>query len=194
MIKQRLAVGSLVVTLAGLAMLKGFESGAVMQTDAYLDTGNVPTICAGHTKGVFIGQKATIEQCEAWLIEDTSEAGRAIKRCTTAHVTQLQYNVLNSFVVNVGGGAYCHSELLRKLNAGDCRGAAREFNAAPQIDRATGKPVIWTGKAIKDRSNGAVLLATGDSVKKWTTDNGRPLAGLILRRAKERAAFEGDCE
>lgn len=184
-----------------MAALEGrgptIETPAGTVAVAYADVAHgwsVPTICNGRTKGVFKGQTASLAQCHEWLIEDASDAGRSVKRCTTAAVTQRQYDILVSFTLNVGGGNYCASKLVRELNAGNCHAAAREFNAAPQINRFTGQPIRWHGRPIKDKKTGAILLATGEPVKKWTTANGIPLPGLINRRAIERAKFEADCE
>lgn len=154
----------------------------------------VPTICAGRTKGVFQGQTATMGECDAWLIEDLTYAGDAIKRCSPVKMTQWQYNYLVSFVHNVGGGAYCGSQVARNINAGRCEAAAKEMHAVPQIDRATGKPRIWRGKTIIYRQTGEVLLATGAPVMKWTTAAGIPLPGLIKRRNTEAAGFAADCD
>lgn len=205
MIKQRLAILSLAASLAGIAsvqLLEGFgptattEDGQVV-SQAYADPAhgwNVPTICNGRTKGVFKDQVAPIGQCYEWLVEDMTDAGQAIKRCTPVAMTQRQYDSLSSLVLNIGGGAWCASGIAREINAGDCYAAAREINAMPQIDRKTKKPRIWAGKPIIDRQTGAVLLATGAPIMKWTTANGVPLPGLIKRRAHERAEFEADCD
>lgn len=187
---KRFAAGSLVVSALGLGMIASHE-GAV--TDAYLDPVGIPTICMGHTEGVFLGQKRTLKECEQLLVEDTTIAGRAVARCTKADMTQVQYDVAVSFTVNAGGSAYCTSEFVRKFNAGDCWGAAKELNDEPQIDRRTGKPRIYTGRTIRDRVTGVILLAHGDTIKKWTTAGGVPLPGLIKRRAAERALFETGC-
>ena len=201
---SRLRITALALSAAGLAFI-GLQEGQGPTTakptgevvaQAYPDPAlgwAVPTICQGHTRGVFRGQQATLGQCQAWLQEDTAEAGRYIRRCTTAAVTQAQYDVLVDFVHNVGGPTYCASQLVRALNAGDCHGAARQINAAPQIDRATGQPRRWAGSPIKDRATGQILLATGAPVMKFTTSGGQPLPGLINRRAAERAKFEPDC-
>lgn len=154
----------------------------------------VPTICAGRTNGVFRGQRATLAECDAWLVEDLTYAGDAIKRCSPVKMTQWQYNYLVSFVHNVGGGAYCGSQVSRNINAGRCEAAAKEMHAVPQIDRATGKPRIWYGKTIIYRPTGEVLLATGAPIMKWTTAAGVPLPGLIKRRNTEAAGFAADCD
>lgn len=206
MIKQRvlIAVSALSITAGGAAYVKQEEGTGPIETRngekvavAYADPAHgwkVPTICAGRTKGVFPGQRATMDECDAWLVEDLTYAGAAIKRCTPVKMTQWQYNYLVSFVHNVGGGAYCGSRVARNINAGRCEMAALEMHAVPQIDRATGKLRIWTGRPIIDRQTGAVLLATGSPVMKWTTAAGIPLPGLIKRRNTEAAGFAADCD
>lgn len=122
---KRFAAGSLVISALGLGLIASHE-GAV--TDAYLDPVGIPTICMGHTEGVFLGQKRTLKECEVLLKQDASYAGRAVARCTKVDLTQAQYDSLVSAVYNIGGTAYCTSTLARKLNAGDCFGAAKEFD------------------------------------------------------------------
>lgn len=123
-LKTKVAIGLLTLSLAGVGMIQRFEG---TEQEAYLDSVAVPTICTGSTKNVFIGQTATLAECEARLVEDSTYAGKAVQRCTQVKLTQEQYDALVSFVFNVGGGAYCKSTLVRKLNTGDCVGAANEF-------------------------------------------------------------------
>lgn len=177
----------------GPVEVRGGEKVAVAYADPAHGWG-VPTICAGRTRGVFRGQVATMAQCDAWLIEDLGYAGQAIKRCTPVQMTQQQYNFLASLVHNIGGGAYCGSQIARAINAGKCLEAAKEMHASPQIDRSTGKVRLWRGKSMIDRQTGAVLLATGAPVMKWTTANSVPLPGLIKRRNTEAAGFAADCD
>lgn len=153
-----------------------------------------PTICQGRTLGVFRGVTATAEQCELWLHQELSETVvSSLARHVKTPVTQAQAVALGLFRDNVGEGNFRSSQLLREVNAGRCLAAALEFNAAPQIDRAIGRPILWRGKPIIDRQTGKVLLATGATIAKWTTAGGVPLPGLIKRRADERARFEADC-
>lgn len=197
------------VALLGLSAL-GYQAveqdegtGPLVQTNgstmaqAYADPAHgwdVPTICAGHTLGVFRGQQVPLAQCQAWLHEDATAAGRAIKRCTPVPMTQDQYDALVNLVINVGGGAYCGSQIARHINSGNCQEAAREMHDAPQIDRRTRRTRVWNGKPIIDRVTGRVLLAKGDTIKKWTTANGVPLPGLILRRERNASQFSQDCD
>lgn len=122
--KERYAAGALILSMLGAIAIKKFEGSSDV---AYIDPVGIPTICVGSTKNVFVGQRAAPGECEARLQEDTTYAGKAIARCTDVKLTQGQYDALVSFTFNVGGGAYCKSTLLKKLNAGDCHGAANEF-------------------------------------------------------------------
>lgn len=49
------------------ALIRTFEG---LKLSAYPDSGGVPTIGFGHTKGVKLGDTCTAEQAEAWLAED----------------------------------------------------------------------------------------------------------------------------
>lgn len=121
---NKVAAGTLTITTIGLLSIAAFEGSRQV---AYRDPVGIPTICSGHTKGVRIGQVKTESECQVLLREDVSEAGRYVGKCTSAPVTQAQYDALVSLAFNIGGPAYCKSTLVRKLNAGDCRGAAKEF-------------------------------------------------------------------
>lgn len=192
--------------VASLAILVGTHEGDGPTTQtptgkvhhAYPDPAHgwkVPTICQGRTKGVFKGMTVSAEQCTLWLHDELSlGVVDTLARNVKVPVTFYQAVALGLFVDNLGEGQFRSSELLRKLNAGDCYGAAKEFNSMPQMDKTTGKPRIWTGKPIIQRSTGKVLLRTGDPVMKWTTAGGVPLPGLILRRTSERALFEPGCK
>jgi len=70
----------------------------------------------------------TREQAEKWLMDDATEAGRAIYSGVKVALNQNQFDALLSFVYNIGGTDFLASTLLRKLNAGDTAGAAIEFS------------------------------------------------------------------
>lgn len=109
----------------GLETIKKHEG---VRTTAYLDAVGVPTICYGSTNKVFLGQKATLQQCEELLVQDATYAGRGVSRGVKVKLTQDQYDALVSFVFNIGETKFYSSTLLKKLNAGDCKAAAREFD------------------------------------------------------------------
>lgn len=120
----KLSAAVLCISAAGVGFLQHWEDTREV---AYLDSVGVPTICTGSTSGVRLGQVAAPGECEARLREDTGTAGKALARCVTAPVTQRQYDALLSLTFNVGGRNICTSTLVRKLNQGDCRGAAAQF-------------------------------------------------------------------
>lgn len=168
-----------------------------------------PTICQGRTRGVFPGMTATADQCRLWLSAEIEQGVvAALARNIKVPLTFDQAVQQGSFLDNIGETQYRASAVLRRLNAGDCKGAAHEMNASPQIDRASGQPRRWAGRPIvwlqreplldpvSGRviwKKGDVMLATGAPIMKWTTAGGIPLAGLIKRRTLERLVFERDC-
>lgn len=199
-----MSAGSLAAALAGyVALYEGDGPTSIEPVTgeilhhAYPDPAHgwsVPTICQGRTRGVVPGMVATAGQCRLWLESELrDEVIRSLARNVKVPVTLNQAVALGLFRDNVGEGNFQSSKLLRDLNAGRCDAAATEFNASPQIDRATGRPRLWTGRRIIDRSTGAVLQDTGAPIMKWTTGAGIPLPGLIKRRGEERALFEPDC-
>lgn len=116
------------------------ERGVTLITNAegfratpYLDVGGVPTIGFGSCflpcgspvtmKTSAVTRQEAVEMLRNDLIKDEA--------CITGRVkvplNQSQFDALASFVYNVGSGNFSGSTLLKKLNAGDYMGAAREF-------------------------------------------------------------------
>ena len=123
-LREKIKVSLLSLSIAGLALISNFEG---TEQRAYLDAVGVPTICTGSTKNVFIGQYATLEECEQRLIEDSTYAGKAVQRMVKVKLTQAQYDSLVSFTFNCGPANLASSTLLRKLNTGDYCGAGKQF-------------------------------------------------------------------
>ena len=131
--KVRVLACALTLSIAGAQFIQ-HEDGTV--PIAYLDAVGVPTICTGSTKNVFIGHTATPLECAQRLQEDTTYAGKAVARLVRVPVSQGQYDALVSFTFNCGPANLAGSTLLKKLNAGQCREAAAEFQ---RWDRSKGK-------------------------------------------------------
>jgi lysozyme len=94
---------------------------------AYADPVGIPTICTGATLNVRLGQVATKSECDNMLVRDLTYAGKGVAHGVTHRITQGQYDALVSFVFNIGETQFYKSTLLRKINAGDCYGASKEF-------------------------------------------------------------------
>lgn len=73
---------------------------------AYRDPVGIPTICFGSTKGVRIGDTATVEQCREMLTREMLEAVEIVDRCQPG----LPVEVLAAFsdaVYNIGSVVAC---------------------------------------------------------------------------------------
>lgn len=112
------------INSAGLALIKEYEG---YSANAYLDTGNVPTIAHGHTRGVKMGDTCTPEQAEVWLEADLESAEKDVQRLVKVPLTDNQYAALVSFTFNLGGSQLGRSTLLKLLNAGNYAGAGEQF-------------------------------------------------------------------
>jgi GH24 family phage-related lysozyme (muramidase) len=56
-------------------------------------------------------------------------------RLQSLKLSQNQFDALTSFVYNAGRGALAGSTLLKKLNAGDYEGAAKEFAKWDKVNK-----------------------------------------------------------
>jgi lysozyme len=118
------------ITEAGLGAVKRRE-GVVLKM--YRDSAGLPTIGVGHllTKDELrsgkidrIGpwvQGLTMPQADELLRRDLDVAEWAVETGVTVPLTPQQFDVLVSFVFNVGATAFRNSTLLRLLNAGEYR-------------------------------------------------------------------------
>ncbi|NHB94748.1 lysozyme [Photorhabdus cinerea] len=118
----------------GLSKLKGYEG---LSLTAYRCPAGVWTIGYGHTRGVKPGDVITDEQATQFLLEDLAPVYITIESNVKVPLTQGQFDALCSFIFNCGTGAFVRSTLLKKLNAGDYRGAADQFMRWNQVDGRT---------------------------------------------------------
>ncbi len=116
---------------AGLDLIKDFEGYHDRQPNgdarAYRCPAGVWTIGHGVTEGIQYGMVWTKEECDEALLREISEHERHVKRLATVELNQNEYDALVSFCYNCGPGALGRSTLLKKLNKGDRRGAAKAF-------------------------------------------------------------------
>ncbi len=67
------------------------------------------------------------EEIEALFEEAVQRAEKAVERLVKVPLKQHQFDALVLFVYNIGEGAFARSSMLRFVNQGDFRKAAREF-------------------------------------------------------------------
>ena len=107
-------------------LIRVFEG---LNTKAYKCPAGVWTIGYGHTgSDVKEGQTITKDRAELLLSQDLGMVGRQVEHALDGmRVNQNQFDALCSFVFNLGIGRLEASTLLKKLKAGDIKGAANEF-------------------------------------------------------------------
>ncbi|ECF6053861.1 TPA: lysozyme [Salmonella enterica subsp. enterica serovar Ball] len=112
------------IGINGLNLIKEFEG---LRLQAYKCPSDIWTIGYGHTAGIGPDDVITEAQAISLLCQDVAASERAVNQYTHVLLTQNQFDALVSFVFNLGVGSFRTSTLLKKLNAGDYDGAAREF-------------------------------------------------------------------
>jgi lysozyme len=127
----------------GAQLVKRFESCLRPAGDVfvpYICPAGVLTIGWGHTndhgRRFDRNTRWTQEECDAAFDEDMAHFEAAVGRLVSVRLTQRQFDALVSFSYNCGETALARSTLLRKVNARDFEGAAREF---PKWNRGGGQ-------------------------------------------------------
>lgn len=113
-------------TNRGVELIKEHEG---LRLTKYLDAVGKPTIGYGHL--ILPGenyQRITREQAESLFEVDLDIHEREVARLVTVPLNNNQFSALVSFTFNLGPTKLSRSTLLKKLNAGDYAGAAREFS------------------------------------------------------------------
>lgn len=130
-----------------------------LRLTAYLPTKNdVWTIGWGHTKTARQGMVITEAQAEQLLRQDLAWVEDTIKKLVKVPLEQNQFDALASLIFNIGGGAFAKSTVLRKLNAGDYKGAADAFLMwDKQRDRQTGQMTRLRGLTIRRNEERALF-------------------------------------
>jgi lysozyme len=110
------------IALVGLLVAEGYRDTAYIPV-----AGDVPTIGFGTTQNVRMGDKITVPQALNRALDDVQKFEGAMKRCVKVPLHQYEYDAYVSLTYNIGEGAFCRSTLVRKLNAGDYKGACEQI-------------------------------------------------------------------
>ena len=118
------------VSAAGITLICSFEG---LRLNAYDDGGGVWTIGYGTTiypNGIKVkrGDTCTREQAKAYMTYDLKKFESAVNTAVVVPINQNQFDALVSLTYNIGIKAFKNSTLLKKLNVGDIRGAAAQFD------------------------------------------------------------------
>lgn len=143
----------------GIALIKQSEG---FRGNAYPDpaTGGKPyTIGNGTTvypsgMPVKLGDKVTEQQADSYLRNDVKKFEAAVSNAVKVKLTQGQFDALVSFTYNVGPANMASSTLIKKLNAGDVKGAADEFL---RWNKAAGK--VMAGLTTRRAAERALFLS-----------------------------------
>lgn len=111
----------------GLDAIKQHEG---FRADVYDDGAGFLTIGYGHKltpDEIGVLTVVSFAQATQLLRRDVQAAEAAVNDAVTVPLVQGEFDALVSLVFNIGAGAFRRSTLLRKLNAEDRAGAAREF-------------------------------------------------------------------
>ena len=146
------------VSAAGRKAIAGHEG---VRLKAYPDpaTGGDPwTIGVGHTSDagppkVIKGMTITATQCDEILSRDLATFEEAVEDSVGVPLNQNQFDALVSLAFNIGAGAFGRSTLVKKLNAGDYKGAADQFSV---WNKAAGK--VMKGLVTRRAAEKALFL------------------------------------
>lgn len=147
----------------GKELIKSYET---LRLEAYMPTPNDrPTIGWGHTKGVKMGDRCTVEQAEKWFVEDTADAVEDVNKLVRliygrARLTQAMFDALVSLVYNAGGGAVAEGNgIYLCLSREDYyQACATMFEYRKQTNRTTKKKENVRGLALRRTKEMSLFL------------------------------------
>lgn len=123
--KRLLALGaSAVVAVSGGYLVSPWEG---KENRAYRDLVGVVTICYGQTKDVKMGDYKTDEECERDLAKSLEVYHKDMMKHVKVDLTEYEQVAYTSFVWNLGETNWKSSTILKKLNAGDHKGACEQL-------------------------------------------------------------------
>ena len=123
--KRLLALGaSSVIAVSGAYLVEPWES---TKNQAYRDMVGIPTICAGYTIGVKMGDYKTDEECDKLLVKELAHFNTEMKKPVKVPLPEHMEIAYTSLVWNIGIGAWNNSTLLKKLNNKEYEDACKQI-------------------------------------------------------------------
>ncbi len=121
---------SMSVSNKGVDLICEFEGKRLV---AYDDGVGIWTIGFGTIKypndvRVKKGDTCTLEQAKEYMRHDLIEFEHTVNSSVKVPLNQNQFDALVSLAYNIGSNAFKSSTLVKKLNTGDYKGAADQFN------------------------------------------------------------------
>lgn len=118
-----------IAALTGATMLGGAITGVVQHNEglsltAYKDSAGIPTICYGETKGVKMGQRAALSDCQKQLIESAGEHAKALDGLPV-QLSDVALVGSVDFIYNVGVAGFNGSAVKRHLKNLDYAAAGK---------------------------------------------------------------------
>jgi lysozyme len=110
------------------------------------------------------GDTITVEDAIILFERDIARFEVAVNRLVQVPLTQNQFDALVSFVYNLSAGALEKSTLLKKLNAKNYNGAAKEFTKWNKVTDAKGKKVALAGLTARRQREKALFLSEPDDI------------------------------
>lgn len=125
-----IVVDEMLVSNLGVDLICDFEGKRLV---AYDDGVGIWTIGFGTTiypNGIRVkkGDTCTEAQAKVYMQNDLKKFEYAVNSAVNIPLNQNQYDALVSLTYNIGAVAFSKSTLVKKLNAGDIRGAADQFD------------------------------------------------------------------
>lgn len=117
------ANGWLAINDKGLTIIKRSEG---LRLDAYFLAGQW-LIGYGHAGTAENGMTITKAEAERLLLADVKDAEAAVRDLVNVPLNENEFSALVSLAYNTGRQGFAETDLLRRLNEGDRKGAADEF-------------------------------------------------------------------
>ena len=125
-----IATDEMSISPSGIDLIRNFES---LRLNAYDDGVGVWTIGYGTTKypnGIRVkkGDTCTLEQAKSYMQHDLKKFEQTVNSAVNVPINQNQFDALVSLAYNIGSTAFKNSTLVKRLNEGNYKAAANQFN------------------------------------------------------------------